>query len=408
MSRAAVEEAYRTQSRRVLATLIRLVGNFDRAEEAMSDAFAAAAERWPREGVPRNPFAWLVSAGRFKAIDRIRKSAREDAVANELALIAEWDVEGPDAMDEQVIADDQLRLIFTCCHPALSPEAQVALTLREVGGLTTEEVASAFLVPVPTMAQRIVRAKAKIRDEKIPYRTPDSHELAERLEHVLSVIYLIFNEGYAASSGDGLTRIDRVGEAVRLARLLVSLLPDPEAFGLLALMLLQDSRRAARSAGDGSLVLFEEQDRGLWNRAQVEEGRGLATRAFAGGEVGSYAIQAAIAAEHVTAIGHDVDWHRIVALYDMLRQAQPSAVVDLNRAAAVGMRDGPEAGVALIDALLAASELRAYQPAHVARAELLRRAGRAADARAAFQDALGLKGSEPVRRFIKRRLDENG
>lgn len=408
MSRAAVEEAYRTQSRRVLATLIRLVGNFDRAEEAMADAFAAAAERWPREGVPRNPFAWLVSAGRFKAIDRIRKSVRQDALADDLALVAEWDVDGPDAMDEQAIADDQLRLIFTCCHPALSPEAQVALTLREVGGLTTEEVASAFLVPVTTMAQRIVRAKAKIRDENIPYRTPDSDELPERLEHVLRVIYLIFNEGYAASSGDGLTRIDLTGEAIRVARLLVSLFPDPEVLGLLALMLLQDSRRAARSAGDGSLVLFEEQDRGLWDKAQVEEGKRLALRAFEGGEVGSYAIQAAIAAEHAVAVTRDVDWHRVVALYDMLGEAQPSAVVDLNRAAAVGMRDGPEAGVALIDALLADGELRAYQPAHVARAELLRRAGRAADARAAFKDALELGGPEAVRRFIKRRLDEIG
>lgn len=311
-------------------------------------------------------------------------------------------------MDEQAIADDQLRLIFTCCHPALSPEAQVALTLREVGGLTTEEVASAFLMPVPTMAQRIVRAKAKIRDENIPYRTPDSDELPERLEYVLAVLYLIFNEGYAASSGDGLTRAGLSGEAIRLTRLLVSLLPDPETFGLLALMLLQDSRRAARSAPDGSPVLFEEQDRGLWDQAQVEEGKRLATRAFESGEVGSYAIQAAIAAEHASAVTRDVDWQRIVVLYDMLREAQPSAVVDLNRAAAVGMRDGPEAGVALIDALLAAGELRTYQPAHVARAELLRRAGRAADARAAFKDALGLGGPEAVRRFIKRRLDEIG
>nr|WP_295462775.1 DUF6596 domain-containing protein [Mesorhizobium sp.] len=408
MTRAAVEEAYRTQSRRVLATLIRLVGNFDRAEEAVADAFAAAAERWPSEGAPRNPFAWLVSAGRFKAIDRIRKSARQDALANELALVAEWDVEGPEAMDEQAIADDQLRLIFTCCHPALSPEAQVALTLREIGGLTTEEVASAFLVPVTTMAQRIVRAKAKIRDENIPYRTPDSDELPERLEHVLRVIYLIFNEGYATQSGDRLTRIDLTSEAIRLAKLLVSLLPDPEVVGLLALMLLQDSRRAARSAGDGSLVLFEEQDRRLWDQAQVEEGKALAIRAFEGGEVGSYAIQAAIAAEHASAVTRDVDWQRITALYDMLREAQPSAVVELNRAAAVGMRDGPDAGVALIDALLAAGELRAYQPAHVARAELLRRAGRAADARVAFRHALKLGGPEAVRRFIKRRLDEIG
>ncbi|MFH1796789.1 MAG: RNA polymerase sigma factor [Pseudomonadota bacterium] len=404
MSRAAVEEAYRTQSRRVLATLIRLVGNFDRAEEAMADAFAAAAERWPREGVPRNPFAWLVSAGRFKAIDRIRISARQDALANELALIAEWDVDGPEAMDEQAIADDQLRLIFTCCHPALSPEAQVALTLREVGGLTTEEVASAFLVPVPTMAQRIVRAKAKIRDEKIPYRTPERSELPQRLEEVLGVLYLIFNEGYAASSGDALTRIDLAGEAIRLARLLVSLLPDPEAIGLLALMLLHDSRRAARVGTDGSLVLFEDQDRHLWDCERIEEGRRLIAQIFAGGVVGAYSIQAAIAVEHAAAVDAEVDWVRVVALHDMLLTAQPSPVAELNRAVAVAMRDGPEAGLALIDALLEHKDLRSYQPAHVARAELLRRAGRSGEARSAFRAALALEGPDAVRRFIETRL----
>lgn len=406
MSRAAVEEAYRTQSRKVLATLIRLVGSFDRAEEAMADAFAAAAERWPSEGVPRNPFAWLVSAGRFKAIDRIRKSARQDALADELALIAEWDVEGPDAMDEQAIADDQLRLVFTCCHPALSPEAQVALTLREVGGLTTEDVASAFLLPVPTMAQRIVRAKAKIRDEKIPYRTPERSELPERLEYVLAVLYLIFNEGYAASPAYSGKRATLAAEAIRLCRHLVALLPDAEATGLLALMLLQDSRRAARLTDDGGLVLFEDQDRGLWDRAKIEEGCRLAATALAGDEIGTYAIQAAIAVEHAAAFDRDVDWRRVVALYDLLLKAQPSPVAALNRAAAIAMRDGPEAGLAVIDTLVGHQGLAGYQPALIARGELLRRAGRRGEARAAFAAALDLKGSDDVRRFVQERLAE--
>ncbi|MDP3898555.1 MAG: sigma factor [Mesorhizobium sp.] len=408
MSHAEIEAAYRSQSRRVLATLIRLLGDFDRAEDALADAFAAAAEQWPREGVPRNPFAWLVSTGRFKAIDRIRKSARQRNLADELALIADDAIPGPDAMDEEAIADDQLRLIFTCCHPALGAEAQVALTLREVGGLTTEQVAAAFLVSAPTMAQRIVRAKARIRDERIPYRTPDRHELPDRLEHVLRVIYLIFNEAYAASSGEAVVRVDLAAEAIRLGRLLVSLLPDSEALGLLALMLLQDSRRAARSAADGSLILFEDQDRSLWNHAGIAEGKRLAARAFAGGEVGAYAIQAAIAAEHAAAIGRGVDWHRVVALYDMLLLAQPSPTVELNRAAAIGMRDGPEAGIRLIDALLARDELTTYQPAHVARGELLRRAGRRAEAKGAFAHASRLAGSEAVGRFIARRLGELG
>ena len=408
MSLAAVEDIYRTQSRRVLATLIRLVGDFDRAEEALAEAFAAAAEQWPREGVPRNPTAWLISAGRFKAIDQIRKSARQEALSAELGWIVELEAQSPDAMDEQAIRDDQLRLIFTCCHPALGADAQVALTLREVGGLTTEEVAAAFLVPPATMAQRIVRAKAKIRDDKIPYRVPEGHELPERLEHVLRVIYLVFNEGYAASSGDAVTRIDLTAEAIRLARLLVSLLPDPEAIGLLALMLLHDSRRAARSGEDGSLVLFEDQDRSLWDSAQAKEGRRLAARAFAGGEVGAYAIQAAIAAEHAAALGRDIDWGRVAALYDALARAQPSPVVALNRAVAIGMRDGPEAGVKLIDALLAKGQLDAYQPAHVARAELLRRGGRRAEAVAAFERALALGGPKAVRSHIEKRLAEAG
>ena len=406
MSHAEVEAAYRSQSRRVLATLIRLLGDFDRAEDALADAFAAAAQQWPREGVPRNAFAWLVSAGRFKAIDRIRKAARQGALADEFGRLADDQIPGPDAMDEEAIADDQLRLIFTCCHPALGAEAQVALTLREVGGLTTEEVAAAFLVPVATMAQRIVRAKARIRDEKIPYQTPDRDELPERLEHVLRVLYLIFNEGYAASRGEAVTRIYLTAEAIRLGRLMASLLPDPETHGLLALMLLQDSRRAARSTADGSLVLFEEQDRSLWDRAQIAEGKQFVARAFEGGEVGAYAIQAAIALEHASAIGRDGDWHRVVGLYDMLMRAQPSPLVELNRAAAVGMRDGPEAGIRLIDGLLKGGDLKTYQPALVARAELLRRAGRFADAKAAFEDASKLVGSNAVGRFIEARLEE--
>jgi RNA polymerase sigma-70 factor (ECF subfamily) len=404
LSRAAVEDAYRSHSRRVLATLIRLVGDFDRAEEAMADAFAAAAAQWPREGVPRNPFAWLVSAGRFKAIDRIRKSARQNALANELGLIADWDVDGSEAMDEEAIADDQLRLIFTCCHPALTPEAQVALTLREVAGLATEEVAAAFLVPAPTMAQRIVRAKAKIRDENIPYRTPQRAELPERLGEVLGVLYLIFNEGYAASAGLSAIRVDLTAEAIRLARHLVSLLVDPEATGLLALMLLQDSRRAARIGADGAIVLFEDQDRRLWDRARIEEGKRLVSGILAGGVVGAYSIQAAIAAEHAAAADGEVDWERVVALYDMLLMAQPSPVAELNRAAAVGMRDGPAAGIALIDALLEQKDMRAYQPAQVARAELLRRDGRTSAADSAFRAALALKGPDAVRRFIEKRL----
>jgi RNA polymerase sigma-70 factor (ECF subfamily) len=406
MSIAAVEDAYRVHSRRVLATLIRLVGGFEPAEEAMADAFAAAAEQWPRDGVPRNLFAWLVSAGRFKAIDRIRKTSRQDALAHDLGLLAEHAVPEPDAMGDQQIADDQLRLIFTCCHPALPSEARVALALREIGGLSTEAVAAAFLLPAPTVAQRIVRAKARIRDEKIPYRVPEADELPERLEHVLAVIYLIFNEGYSASSGADMTRPDLAAEAIRLCRLLVSLLPDPEATGLLALMLLQNSRRAARTLADGALVLFDAQDRDLWNRDEIAEGRRLVRTAFAGGEIGAYAIQAAIAAEHAAADAGQVDWSRIVSLYDMLLRAQPSPVAELNRAAAIGMRDGPEAGIALIDALLATKDLRRYQPAHVARAELLRRAGRHDEARRAFADAEALGGSDPVRRFIAARLAE--
>ncbi|MBX3575617.1 MAG: RNA polymerase sigma factor [Rhizobiaceae bacterium] len=396
-----IEAVYRAESRRVLATLIRLLGGFDRAEEAMHDAFAAAAEQWPRDGVPKNPFAWLVSAGRFKAIDRIRRNARHDASLAEIAMRMEQEQAEPPDMDQQAVADDQLRLIFTCCHPALPADAQTALTLREVCGLATEEIAAAFLSTAPTIAQRIVRAKARIRDEKIPYETPEKDQLAERLEHVLRVIYLVFNEGYSASSGASLTRADLSAEAIRLGRLLVELLPDPEALGLLALMLLHDSRQAARAAADGSLILFDDQDRRLWDRGQIAEGRELVRRAFASGEVGAYAIQAAIAAEHTAAT---VDWTRIVSLYDMLLQAGASPVVELNRAVAIAMRDGPDVGLELIDALLLGGKLVDYHVAHGARGELLRRAGRTVESREAFGTALRLVRQDPIRDWIERRL----
>ncbi|MGE0500275.1 MAG: RNA polymerase sigma factor [Rhizobiaceae bacterium] len=403
-SEATLEAIYRTESRRVLATLIRLLGGFDPAEEAMHDAFAAAADQWPRDGVPKNPFAWLVSAGRFKAIDRMRRQARHDASLTEIAMRME-DQE-PEDFDDKAIADDQLRLVFICCHPALPSDARTALTLREVCGLTTEEIAAAFLVPTPTIAQRIVRAKARIRDERIPYETPAVNELAERLEHVLRVVYLVFNEGYSASSGASLVRTDLSAEAIRLGRLLAALLPDPETVGLLALMLLHDSRRAARAAPDGSVILFEDQDRALWDRAGIEEGSALAARAFASGEVGAYAIQAAIAAEHAQA--EATDWARIVSFYDLLLRASPTPVVELNRAAAIAMRDGPDAGLSLIDALLTRGELRAYHPAHAARGELLRRLGRIDEAAAAYREALALVRQEPARRFIEKRLTELG
>lgn len=403
---AAVDAAYRRYSRVVLATLIRLVGDFDRAEEGMADAFAAAAATWPRDGVPANPFSWLVSTGRFKAIDRIRSAVRQDALSLELAKIVEDQVAAPDGWNEEAIADDQLRLIFTCCHPALPAESQVALTLREVGGLTTEEVAAAFVVPVATIAQRIVRAKAKIRDERIPYATPEPADLPERVEQVLAVIYLIFNEGYSASSGESATRRDLASEAIRLGRLLVSLLPDPEAVGLLALMLLQNSRRRAREGTDGAIVLFEDQDRRLWDHSEIDEGLSLVAKAFGGGEVGAYALQAAIAAEHARAVDGAMDWRRVVALYDMLMRAQPSPVVALNRAVAIAMRDGPAQALPIIDRLLAGGKLQTYQPGHVARAELLRRAGRREEAREAFRLALGLGGSGAMRGFIERRLAE--
>jgi RNA polymerase sigma-70 factor, ECF subfamily len=405
--RATVEAIYRGESRRVFATLIRLLGDFDRAEEALHDAFKAALEQWPRDGVPANPRAWLVSAGRFKAIDGMRRDARFDVVEDVTELAdALATADAPDEEGETV-ADDQLRLVFTCCHPALSPDAQVALTLREVCGLTTEQIAHAFLMPAPTLAQRIVRAKAKIRDARIPYQVPTQAELPERLDAVLRVIYLVFNEGYAASSGDALTRPDLSGEAIRLGRLLVGLLPEPEARGLLALMLLHESRRAARTSPDGDLILLEHQDRSRWNREQIAEGVALVEQALGSRRFGPYSLQAAIAAVHAEAPNAAAtDWAQIVGLYDVLLRAEASPIVALNRAVAVAMRDGPAAGLALIDAILTRGELADYRLAHAARADLCRRLGQTGDARASYERALALTRQEPERRFLERRLAE--
>jgi RNA polymerase sigma-70 factor, ECF subfamily len=404
--RKMVDAVYRSESRRVLATLIRLLGDFDVAEEALHDAFAAAVERWPRDGVPANPRAWLVSTGRFKAIDAMRRRARFDASVAKLAR--EIETHPPEiATDGPGVEDDRLRLIFTCCHPALPPDAQVALTLREVCGLTTEEIAHAFLTTPPTVAQRIVRAKAKIRDARIPYQVPSPADLPDRLDTVLHVVYLVFNEGYSASSGAVLVRHDLSGEAIRLGRLLVELLPDPEAMGLLALMLLHESRRTARASAAGDLVLLDEQDRSLWNREQIAEGTALVQRALASRRFGPYTLQAAIAAVHAEApAAAQTDWAQIVGLYDVLLHADPSPVVELNRAAAIAMRDGPAAGLALIDAILARGDLQEYHLAHSARADLCRRLGRPADARAAYARALALVRQEPERRFLQRRLSE--
>jgi RNA polymerase sigma-70 factor (ECF subfamily) len=401
-----VDAIYRTESRRIFATLVRLLGDFDLAEEALHDAFRSALEQWPRDGVPANPRAWLVSAGRFKSIDGIRRQARftawDDAAEHTEAMAdpaPAWDD------DAEELEDDRLRLVFTCCHPALAPDAQVALTLREVCGLATEEIGRAFLVPAPTIAQRIVRAKARIRDARIPYQVPSLAELPERLDAVLRVVYLVFNEGYAASSGESVTRADLSAEAIRLGRLLVDLLPDPEALGLLALMLLHDSRRAARTSPQGDLVLLDVQDRSLWHRGQIAEGAALVERALLSRRFGPYTLQAAIAAVHAEAAEPGAtDWPQIVGLYDVLLRLDPSPVAELNRAAAIAMRDGPAAGLALIDALLARGELADYHLAHGARAELCRRLGRIDQARAAYERALSLARQLPERQFLERQL----
>ena len=406
-ARNKVDAVYRSDARHVLATLIRLLGDFDIAEEALHDAFRAALEQWPRDGVPANPRAWLVSTGRFKAIDAIRRRARFKPLPDDIDRRLVADSDDAEAWNDESIKDDRLRLIFTCCHPALSPDAQAAMTLREVCGLTTEEVARAFLSSPPTVAQRIVRAKAKIRNARIPYEVPSPAELPDRLDVVLRVVYLVFNEGYSASSGAALTRYNLSSEAISLGRLLVELLPEAEALGLLALMLLHDSRRAARTSPSGELILLDDQDRLLWDREQIAEGLALVQRALAARQVGPYTVQAAIAAVHASAANASAtDWAQIVALYDLLARAEPSPVVELNRAVAVAMRDGPSAGLGLIDTILENGDLLDYHLAHAARADLCRRLGRIAEARASYERALGLTEQQPERRFLERRLAE--
>ncbi|HUI64294.1 MAG TPA: RNA polymerase sigma factor [Bacteroidota bacterium] len=405
--RDTLDALYRTESRGILATLVRLLGDIDIAEDALHDAFKAALERWPAEGIPANPRSWLISAGRFKAIDRIRRSARFDTSLD--AVAEHFAAEGKDPSEslDDGVGDDQLRLIFTCCHPSLAGEARVALTLREVCGLTTEEIASAFLTTPPTLAQRIVRAKSKIRDARIPYEVPQARELPERLDTVLQVIYLVFNEGYSATSGDSLTRSDLSGEAIRLGRLLLGLLPEPEVMGLLALMLIQESRRSARTSAEGDLILLEDQDRSLWNNEYIAEGSELVERALRSGRFGPYCIQAAIAALHAQAGSpEDTDWEEIVGLYDVLLRAQPSPVIELNRAVAVAMRENPQAGLMLIDGILARGQLSEYHLAHSARGELLRRLGRLKEAEASFKRAIELVRQGPEKRFLEKRLRE--
>jgi RNA polymerase sigma-70 factor (ECF subfamily) len=405
----AISDIYLAESRRALATLIRLIGDFDQAEEALQDAFKAALEQWPRDGIPSNPRAWLVSTGRFKAIDAIRRRAKFDAL-EDLGPKAEVAVEDPNAWaDPESVADDRLRLIFTCCHPALSSDAQVALTLREVCGLTTAEIAHAFLAPPPTLAQRIVRAKNKIRDARIPYEVPSRSELPERLDAVLRVIYLVFNEGYTASSGQTVTRHDLSAEAIRLGRLLVELLPEPEARGLLALMLLHESRRPARSSPEGEVIVLEDQDRSRWNRDLIAEGARLVEQTLSTGRHGPYTVQAAISAVHAEAPSAEAtDWAEIVGLYDVLLRMTPSPVIELNRAVAVAMRDGYETGLAVIDSIFRRGDLLEYRFAHAARADLCRRLGRVEEARASYERALALTRQAPERRFLERRLGELG
>jgi RNA polymerase sigma-70 factor (ECF subfamily) len=402
--RQALELAYHAQKRRVLATLIRLLGGFDAAEEALHEAFAAAADRWPRDGVPDNPYAWLVSAGRFKTIDRVRRHARLERLLPELGRQAPTE-ELP--IEPGAALDDELRLMFICCHPALPPDARVALTLRELGGLTTEEIARAFLARPPAIAQKIVRAKAKIQADRLPYELPGRAELPERLESVLRVIYLIFNEGYSATGGPSLLRPDLCAAALRLGRLAVDLLEDPEAQGLLALMLLHESRRAARLDAAGDLVLLEDQDRALWERRHIEAAQVLIERGFAGRRVGPYLLQAAIAATHAEAPGlRQTDWSRIVALYDVLLRLDPSPVVALNRAVALGERDGADAGLAALEEAARGGQLDTYHLAHAARAELLRRLGRIEEARDAYTRALALTAQPAEHRFLGRRLEQ--
>jgi RNA polymerase sigma-70 factor, ECF subfamily len=406
-ARDRVDTVYRSDSRQVFATLVRMLGDFDLAEEALQEAFKAALEQWPRDGVPANPRAWLVSTGRFKAIDTIRRRARFEPLPDDLDRRLIADGHDPADGDSETLEDDRLRLIFTCCHPALAPEVQVAMTLREVCGLTTDEVARAFLLSPSTVAQRIVRAKAKIRNARIPYEIPTQSELPERLDAVLRVIYLVYNEGYSASSGESLTRHDLSSEAIHTGRLLVQLLPEAEVIGLLALMLLQESRRAARTSPAGDIVLLENQDRTLWNRDYIREGSALVERALAARQVGAYTIQAAIAAVHANAADAiATDWGQIVGLYDLLMRAGASPVVELNRAVAVAMRDGPAAGLSLIDAILARGELKNYHLMHAARADLCRRLGRIDEALSAYERALSLAQQEPERRFLERRLAE--